>query len=217
MWKTQCFYAPYEYGQYTGPEGHIYTVQDEYSLENFNESLLSFTYRNNTLDPITNKTYIELDFVMNSRYNNISLSLKILAFLPCLGTFITFSIFVWVYGRLPKPTKDDPYAGRLKKRRKYHYLRMGWRMLRKHLHFVVMQIDSKATSVNVSECEKEGQENEENEEEEQIMVTKLVLGLWKSSPPKKALWGNKDSSMENRSKIAEHEKAISCSRRSTSV
>jgi hypothetical protein len=71
------------------------------------------------------------DNIMNARYNGYSLALKGLAFIPSIGIFVVFGILIWIYGRLPKPTKEDPYGGRLKKRKKrFGNLRNSWRRLR---------------------------------------------------------------------------------------
>lgn len=117
MWKNQIFYAPYDYGQYVDNEGRIHTVKDTYSLENHNETLLSFAYRNSTINPLTNQTYISEDSVMNSRYYNYSLGVKAIAFIPSIAAFITFGLLIYNFGRF-RPTKEDPYAGRLLKRPK---------------------------------------------------------------------------------------------------
>lgn len=120
MWKNQIFYDPFSYGQYTGPEGKIYTVHDEAILISHNETFLSFDYRNSTINPATNLTYIHDDTYMNARYYNYSLSIKAIAFIPSLFAFVTLGILVWRFGRF-KPTKEDPYAGRLKKRKKNRF------------------------------------------------------------------------------------------------
>lgn len=117
MWKNQIFYAPYDYGQYVDGEGKIHTVKDDYSLENHNETLLSFNYRNSTINPLTNQTYISGDTVMNSRYKEYGLGVKAIAFIPSIAAFITFGVLIFIFGRF-KPTKEDPYAGRLLKRPK---------------------------------------------------------------------------------------------------
>ncbi|XP_033731112.1 transmembrane protein 117-like isoform X2 [Pecten maximus] len=117
MWKNQIFYKPYDYGQYVDSEGRIHTVLDDYSLTTFNESLLTWSYRNNTINPVTNASYLEGDMVVSTRYYDYSLALKGLAFVPALLAFIVLGVTVWMFGRF-KPSKDDPYAGRLKKRRK---------------------------------------------------------------------------------------------------
>ncbi|XP_060082891.1 transmembrane protein 117-like [Ylistrum balloti] len=117
MWKNQIFYKPYDYGQYVDSEGQIHTVLDDFSLNTFNESLLTWSYRNKTINPLTNASYLQGDMVVSTRYYDFSLALKGLAFIPALLAFVVFGITVWMFGRF-KPTKDDPYAGRLKKRRK---------------------------------------------------------------------------------------------------
>ncbi|XP_076450734.1 transmembrane protein 117-like isoform X2 [Babylonia areolata] len=121
MWKNQIFYDPFTYGQYVDSKNRIYSVLDEYSLKIANQTTLSFAYRNATIDPITGKRYIELDKVMNARYQGYALWLKAIAFIPSGSIFITFGAFVWLYGRLPKPTKRDPYGGRLKIRKKWRF------------------------------------------------------------------------------------------------
>ncbi|XP_052067421.1 transmembrane protein 117-like [Mytilus californianus] len=117
MWKNQIFYYPYDYGQYTDNDGKIHTVNDDFSLENHNETLMSFSYRNSTINPLTNQTYISEDGVMNSRFYDNSLAVKAIAFIPALAAFITFGVLIWQFGRF-KPSKTDPYAGRLLKRPK---------------------------------------------------------------------------------------------------
>ena len=117
MWKNQIFYAPYEYGQYTNEKGKIFTVKDEYSLENFNETEINYEWRSTEINPATNQTYIEGDVEMNSRFYGLSLGLKSIAFFPCIVSFICFGVTLWFFGRR-KPTEKDHYAGRLKKRRK---------------------------------------------------------------------------------------------------
>lgn len=189
-WTTQTSYAPYNYGQYTDSEGYIYTVYDDYSLKTFNESLLTFSYRNSTINPITNRTYIELDIVMTSRYLNYPMVLKLLTIIPCLGTFITFSIFVWVYGRLPKPTKDDRYAGRLKKRKKDNFIHIIWKRLRKRMHMAMeamggSSLDSKS-------------DPDRPEDLEEDVVKEIVVAAWRTTAA--ASRSCKDVSVETRSK-----------------
>lgn len=141
MWKNQIFYTPYDYGQYTGPEDRIYTVQDQYSLDTFNETLMSFDYRNSTINPNTNQTYISTDTHMNSRYYSFHLGVKAIAFIPSLCMFITFGVLVWMFGRF-KPTETDPYAGRLKKRikkKKRFSFKISWKRreeIRRKIHAV---------------------------------------------------------------------------------
>lgn len=117
MWKNQMFYKPFDYGQYIDSEGRIHTVLDDYSLNTFNESLFTWSYRNETINPLTNETYLDGDLVISTRFYDYSLPIKGIAFIPALVAFIVFGLSVWIFGRF-KPTKDDPYGGRLKKRKK---------------------------------------------------------------------------------------------------
>lgn len=130
MWKNQIFYQPYDYGQYTDDDGRIFTVKDEYSLENANKTTLTLEYRNSTINPLTNRTYFSDDYYMNARYNGYSLALKGLAFIPSLTVFLIFGILVLIYGTYPRPTKENPYAGRLRKRRRRFNARKKWNSLR---------------------------------------------------------------------------------------
>ncbi|XP_052798505.1 transmembrane protein 117-like isoform X2 [Mya arenaria] len=128
MWKNQIFFSPYDYGQYTNNEGRIYTVQDDYSLNTFNESQITFEYRSTNINPETNKTYVETDTHMNTKYLYTALGLKCLAFIPSVVAFIVFGILIWQFGRF-KPTENNPYAGRLKKRikKKRFSFRLSWK------------------------------------------------------------------------------------------
>lgn len=127
MWKNQIFYAPIDYGQYTDSEGKIHTIKDEYSLENHNATMMTFDYRNSTINPMTNQTYISGDSVMNSRYYDYSIAVKGIAFIPALVAFVTLGILVWCFGRF-KPSKQDPYAGRLLKRPKLRRKKLSFRL-----------------------------------------------------------------------------------------
>ncbi|XP_050411301.1 transmembrane protein 117 isoform X2 [Patella vulgata] len=120
MWKNQIFYEPYAYGQYVGPDDNIYTVLDQYSLDIYNESQITYDFRNTTINPNTNLTFIMGDSFMFSNFKNFPLAAKGTAFIPGLAAFVTLGVLIMIYGR-EKPTKEDPYAGRLKKRKK------GWR------------------------------------------------------------------------------------------
>ena len=130
MWKNQIFYVPFDYGQYVDLEGRIHNVEDDYSLNSNNETILSFLFRNSTIDPHTGLRYIESDSMMNARYNGYSTALKGLAFIPSISVFLLFGILVWIYGRYPKPTKDNPYGGRLRKRRRKFNARKKWNSFR---------------------------------------------------------------------------------------
>lgn len=57
MWKNQIFYKPHEYGQYIGPGQKIYTVKDSESLKDLNRTKLSWEWRSNNTNPLTNRTY----------------------------------------------------------------------------------------------------------------------------------------------------------------
>lgn len=142
MWKNQIFYSPYDYGQYINNEGRIFTVQDDYSLENHNESQITYEYRSKTISPITNRTYVEDDTHMNTKYLNYHIGVKAIAFFPSIIAFIIFGILIWQFGRF-KPTEKDPYAGRLKKRIKKRFsfknFRLPWRRreeIRRKVHAV---------------------------------------------------------------------------------
>lgn len=142
MWKNQIFYGPYDYGQYVNDEGRIYTVQDDYSLENFNETQITYAYRSTTINPFTNKTFVEGDTHMNTKYLNYHLGVKAIAFFPSIFSFIVFGVLIWQFGRF-KPTEQDPYAGRLKKRIKKRFsfknFRLPWKRreeLRRKVHAV---------------------------------------------------------------------------------
>ena len=121
MWKNQIFYEPYEYGQYVDTTGKIHTVSNLYTLEDYNRTYLSYDWRKNNTDPLTNETYLDGDKVMNSRYYSIPLKYKGLAFVPSLLAFVSFGLLIWYFGRW-KPTPEDPHGGRLKKRKKRGWL-----------------------------------------------------------------------------------------------
>ena len=115
MWKNQIFYAPFDYGQYTDSNGKIHSVTDEYSLQTFNETQLSYSYRSVTINPLTNATYLAGDTVTNARYNGYHIVIKLLAFIPSFTAFGIFGVLLWKFGRR-KPHEKDVYAGRLKKK-----------------------------------------------------------------------------------------------------
>ncbi|XP_071100140.1 transmembrane protein 117-like [Haliotis cracherodii] len=133
MWKNQMFYQPKDFGQYVDSEGKIHTITDTYSLDTFNATQLVFDFRNSTINPATNMTYISGDNKMNTRFYDYHLAGKCMAFLPSLTVFIMFGFFIYKYGRF-RPTKEDPYAGRLKKRKKRRFsARFHWRRLRNRI------------------------------------------------------------------------------------
>lgn len=102
MWKNQIFYKPHEYGQYIGPGQKIYTVKDSESLKDLNRTKLSWEWRSNHTNPQTNKTYVEGDMFLHSRFIGASLDVKCLAFVPSLIAFVWFGFFIWFFGRFLK-------------------------------------------------------------------------------------------------------------------
>ncbi|XP_013407457.1 transmembrane protein 117 isoform X1 [Lingula anatina] len=121
MWKNQIFYLPADYGQYTDPSGHVYTVRNLDQLANFNATQLTYEWRSNNTDLSTNQTYLAGDSFMNSRYYGYHLGIKAIAFVPSLSMFITFGLLVYCFGRT-RPNKIDVYGGRLRKRKKANRL-----------------------------------------------------------------------------------------------
>jgi len=51
---------------------------------------------------------------MEARYYGFHIGIKAVAFIPSLAAFIAFITLIIIYGRM-KPTKSDPYTGRLQK------------------------------------------------------------------------------------------------------
>ncbi|EDO31897.1 predicted protein, partial [Nematostella vectensis] len=90
MWKNQIFYEPFIYGQYTDPDGYIYTVMDRAWLRNATRETLSYAWRWNHTNPLTNVTYGLADHRMNSRYHGYPLSVKGIAFGPSIAAFVAF-------------------------------------------------------------------------------------------------------------------------------
>ncbi|XP_005993243.1 transmembrane protein 117 [Latimeria chalumnae] len=115
MWKNQIFYKPYEYGQYVGPGQKIYTVEDPDTLSEFNRTTLTWDWRSTNVNPENNKTYVEEDLFLHSRYIGASLGVKGLAFVPSLLAFVLFGFFIWFFGRFHKSeqgmeNKDKTYT-----------------------------------------------------------------------------------------------------------
>ena len=115
MWKNQIIYYPPGYGQYTGPDHKVYTVDDKNLLATGNQTLWTYAVRASAFDPSTNRTYIEGDLKVNSRYLGYPAYVKSMAFLPCAAGFILFFTLIYQYGRFP-PKTDASAGGRLKKR-----------------------------------------------------------------------------------------------------
>lgn len=180
MWKNQIFYYPYDYGQYINNESRIFTVQDDYSLEKYNESMTTYAFRSTTINPLTNKTYVEGDTHMNTKYLNYHIGVKIIAFFPSIIAFIVFGVLIWQFGRF-RPTEKDPYAGRLKKRIKkkrfsFKNFRVPWKRkeeIRRKVHAVpkLMYFKRKGTKgleKDTKEIPAEGFSEENGIEEKQV-------------------------------------------------
>lgn len=100
MWKNQIFYNPLDFGQYTDPDGKIYSVMDEWSLDRYkNETVYSYDWRISNIDPSTNQTYLAADFKTNSRFRGQPLSVRALAFIPSILALIMFGTLIYVFGR----------------------------------------------------------------------------------------------------------------------
>lgn len=125
MWKNQIFYKPYEYGQYVGPGEKIYTVEEPETLADFNYSTLTYVWRSTNINPMTNKTYVERDMFLHSRYTGASLDVKCLAFIPSLAAFVLFGFFIWLLGRFQDsetfPENQDSTYERIKRKSPSEY------------------------------------------------------------------------------------------------
>jgi len=97
MWKNQIFYKPFDYGQYVGPNGKVYTVTDRNFLATANKTTLSYAWR--WSHPSVNASYGMNDPVVNSRYRQHSLAVTGTAFIPCLITFVVFGGLIWAFGK----------------------------------------------------------------------------------------------------------------------
>lgn len=98
MWKNQIFYLPFDFGQYTNSEGHIFTIEDRSFLSVANKTMVSWEWRNSHVTP-SNQSFTSLDAKMNSKYLGFSLGVKAIAFIPSIAAFITFGLLIWFYGR----------------------------------------------------------------------------------------------------------------------
>lgn len=130
MWKNQIFYKPHEYGQYIGPGQKIYTVKDSESLKDLNRTKLSWEWRSNHTNPQTNKTYVEGDMFLHSRFTGASLDVKCMAFVPSLIAFVWFGFFIWFFGRFLKnepgmENQDKTYTRMKRKSPSEHSKDMG--------------------------------------------------------------------------------------------
>ena len=137
------FYEPYDYGQYVDDRERVHTVKDDESLESENTTVFTYDWRATNINPLTNKTYLAGDSIVNSRFEGYALGLKCIAFVPSLAAFICFGLLISVFGRW-KPTKNDPHGGRLKsrpKKRRSWLMRQfsGGRRRRPHVELLRMQ------------------------------------------------------------------------------
>lgn len=99
MWKNQIFYDPFTFGQYTDSEGYIFTVHDQDFLNSANKSALSYEWRSQNINPVTNQSFTQTDPRMNSKYLEFPLAVKGIAFIPSIVAFLTFGSLIWRYGR----------------------------------------------------------------------------------------------------------------------
>ena len=99
MWKNQIFYSPFVFGQYTNPGGYIYTVTDTKFLETANETILSYAWRSQNINPATNESFATADPRMNSKFLDFALAVKGIAFIPSIVAFLIFGCLIWRYGR----------------------------------------------------------------------------------------------------------------------
>ncbi|KAM4748110.1 transmembrane protein 117 [Rhinophrynus dorsalis] len=130
MWKNQIFYQPSAYGQYLGPGKKIYTVEDIESLQHLNKTTLTWEWRSNNTDPYTNKSYVDGDMFLHSRFIGASLNVKCLAFIPSLMAFVLFGFFISFFGRFKKneqgmENKDKTYTRIKRKSPSEHSKEMG--------------------------------------------------------------------------------------------
>ncbi|XP_069704325.1 uncharacterized protein [Periplaneta americana] len=100
MWKNQIFYNPKDFGQYTGPDDKIRTVNDPELLQTRNISYWTWDSRSH-INPDTGLPYYEEDMQMNSRFMNYPLSAKWTAFIPSVIGLVLFVSLVSLYGRFP--------------------------------------------------------------------------------------------------------------------
>ncbi|PSN39525.1 hypothetical protein C0J52_12396 [Blattella germanica] len=100
MWKNQIFYNPKDFGQYTGPDDKIRTVNEPELLATGNISYWTWESRSH-VNPETGIPFYEDDMEMNSRFMNYPLSVKWTAFIPSVIGLVLFVSLVSLYGRFP--------------------------------------------------------------------------------------------------------------------
>ena len=116
MWKNQIFYTPYQYGQYVDEFGRIYSVMDQYSLDNGNSSTLTFEYRNATVNPDTGERWVLCLFMIQTVWRSWCYDFFVyefppaanpgrvyLVYSPGLASGLSFSNILlfpcWLYGQ----------------------------------------------------------------------------------------------------------------------
>lgn len=83
MWKNQVIYYPTDYGQYVDPiTKKVFTVNDTKVLNTHNTTWWQYEFRKNMINPETNRSYIETDLMVNSRYIGYPAWMKALTFIP---------------------------------------------------------------------------------------------------------------------------------------
>lgn len=112
MLKNQILYEPAPYGQYTDPQGYIWTVTNDFSLElaSHNSSLLSYAVRGGGCSSDLNRHTIELnngsaahttigckegDFRINARFTGYSLIVKSVTSIPVFAGLFLFVYLFW--------------------------------------------------------------------------------------------------------------------------
>ena len=118
MWKNQIFYEPFTYGQYTDPEGYIYSVSDRQFLRWGNRTLMTYEWRWNHINPKTNRTYGLEDLRMNAKYKGYSLTLKSIAFVPSILAFCVFGYLLWLFGLEENP--DEVLVRKYRRNVRHH-------------------------------------------------------------------------------------------------
>lgn len=110
MWKNQIFYEPFAYGQYTDSDDHIYTVCNRTWIRNATREMLTYEWRWNNTNPLTNQTYGLEDQKTNSKYIGYPLSVKGIAFGPSIAAFVLFGFLAKKFSK-----EDEEERNRQKK------------------------------------------------------------------------------------------------------
>lgn len=118
MMKNQIFYKPYDYGQYVGPDGKVYSIKNQTFLATANKKTLTYEWR--WSHPTPSNSFGKYDHVVNSRFHNHPLAVTGKACIPALLILIMFGVMIWVFGRNKNITKLEvqsmhniPYVRRI--------------------------------------------------------------------------------------------------------